>query len=76
MTKKELLNRIRRSWLSYVNSGGFSSPKMNVGKLEKGGVEHWARFLQAGKQYVTQYGTYKIDLDFLPEPMLKLLIGS
>lgn len=77
MTKDESLDRVRYHWHSYIARGGFNSPKMVVGKLEGGGVEHWTQFLILGRAYLQRYPkeTYIIE-NFVPTKIVRLLTGG
>lgn len=79
MNQQELLRKIKYHWHLYIARGGFNAPRMTVGKLHRGGIEHWSKFLQSGRRYVTEYPeseALKKDLDFLPRTMLRLLLGD
>ena len=77
MTKDEQLKRIRYHWHSYVARGGFNEPKMNVGRLERGGVRHWALFLQLGRSYLLQFPKERYIIEgFVPAKTVKLLTGE
>lgn len=77
MTKQDQLNRIKYHWHSYVARGGFSEPRMIVGKLEGNGLKHWTMFLQLGRQYLREYPkeTYIIEA-FVPRKMIRMLTGE
>lgn len=74
MGRKELLNKIRFHWASYVARGGFDQPVTLEGRLEKGGIEHWYNFLKHGRDYVSQFGV--MDIDFINRSMIRMLTGA
>ena len=77
MNRKELLQRIRYHWYSYVARGGFEFPSPVVGYLSRGGIEHWTFFLQLGRKYVREHKKNWADLFvFLPRGMIMLLTGE
>lgn len=77
MFRKQLLSKIRFHWYLYVARGGFNLPSTKVGKLERGGIEHWTYFLQAGRLYADLYRSHWHDLSkFLSPGIVLLLTGE
>lgn len=77
MERDKLIKRIRYHWYSYVARGGYSSPSPKVGKLERGGIEHWTHFLQLGRKYAQAYkGKWNALSKFLPMGVVMLLTGE
>lgn len=75
--KKDRLNRLRYHWYSYIARGGFNEPKMIVGRLEKGGIEHWTLFLQTGRSYLRDFPKDAHVVEgFVPKKMIRLLTGE
>ena len=76
-TKEARLKRIRYHWHSYIARGGFNEPKMNVGKLEDGGLKHWALFLQMARIYLQDYPKDRYVIEgFVPSKTIRLLTGE
>lgn len=74
ISQQQLLQKVKYHWHLYIAAGGFYAPKLNVGRLKKGGIEHWAKFLQCGREYVVKYPND--TLSFVPRPMINLLTGA
>lgn len=76
-TKEILLNRLRYHWHSYIARGGFNEPKMTVGTLAPGGLNHWTLFLQIGRRYLKEYPKDRHVVEgFVPKKMIGLLTGG
>jgi hypothetical protein len=77
MKKDELVGKIRYHWHSYIARGGFDTPKLHPGRLQKGGIEHWNKVLQLGRVFVSTYPyeIYMIEA-FIPGGIIKLLTGA
>lgn len=77
MLRKKLLSKVRFHWHLYVARGGFNLPSTKVGRLERGGIEHWTYFLQAGRQYADLHKKNWHDLSkFLPVGIVLLITGE
>lgn len=74
---KDRINLIRLHWHSYVARGGFNTPRMSVGRLERGGLHHWATFLQLSRRFMKDNPTKRHELDtFVPRGIMRLVIGE
>lgn len=77
LTKAERLTKLRYHWFSYVARGGFNAPRMTIGKLEKGGLNHWTLFLHLGRQYLRDFPKERHIVEgFVPQKLVKLLTGE
>lgn len=75
--KENLISRTRLHWHSYVARGGFNEPKLHVGTLEKGGLEHWSSFLAAARLYLKRWPKEQRVLEaFIPTKMFRLITGA
>lgn len=76
-TKEAQLKLLRLHWYSYIARGGFNEPKLNIGKLEYGGLKHWTLFLQIGRKYLLDYPKERHIIEgFVPRGTVKLLTGE
>lgn len=77
MDKKSRLDKLRYHWFSYVARGGLNTPRMNIGRLENGGLIHWTLFLQMSRAYIKDFPRDTHDLEgFVPKGMMKLVTGA
>ena len=75
--RRQLLQKTRYHWASYVARGGFSSATTNVGELEEGGIRHWTLFLQYARQYLREYPKDGHIIEgFVPTGLIKLITGE
>lgn len=77
MKKQEVINNIKKHWVSYIASGGFNKPSSRVGRLDSVGLNHWTLFLQLGRKFVTEYpdDIYLLHA-FIPAKTMRLLVGD
>lgn len=77
MERKRLLGRLRYHWHSYVARGGYNKPSPKVGRLERGGVEHWTHLLMLGRKFTDKFPKDWEELSkFLPMGVVMLLTGE